>query len=387
MRSPATARLVLLLLTALPLAAVPCGATPRPQDPPSVQGLPTAPPPSGIRPSRKAEERRAEPPVPVPDTDPVPRRATSRVLDEALTLEVRGMERSAADAALRAAVSELRDAERLLDPHGDAANGLAALDAAAGGEPVALDPRLIDLLQRALSFCIWSGGAHGPLGGDLYALWGFGSAATGRPTAASLERAVEAAGCDRLRIDETSASVQLADGSRVELWGFARGFLVDRAMAVLEEHGAENAYVELGWVRRALGSRDSKPEEEGRGWPVTLPVFPGQDRPLDRVWLRDESLSVASALHRPLIVGGDRYAPYLDQRDGQPAKGVTGVVTVTQIAVDAEALAASMMILGNRQGQLLVGGLKPSPSVLWLLGGGEGVPLLAQYDWSRIALR
>ena len=63
---------------------LPSGATPRPQDPPSVQGLPTAPPPSGIRPSRKAEERRAEPPAPAPDTDPVPRRATSRVLDEAL---------------------------------------------------------------------------------------------------------------------------------------------------------------------------------------------------------------------------------------------------------------------------------------------------------------
>ena len=192
-----------------------------------------------------------------------PRRATSRVLDQALTLEVRGMEQSAADAALRAAVSELRDAERLLDPHGDAANGLAALDAAAGGEPVVLDPRLVELLQRALSFCIWSGGAHGPLGGDLYALWGFGSAATGRPTPASPTRRSRPPAATACASTKPPAASSSPTGSRLELWGFARGFLVDRAMAVLEEHGAENAYVELGWVRRALGSRDRNRRRKG----------------------------------------------------------------------------------------------------------------------------
>jgi hypothetical protein len=66
---------------------------------------------------------------------------------------------------------------------------------------------------------------------------------------------------------------------------------------------------------------------------------------------------------------------------------VTGVVTVTELAVDAEALAAALMILGNREGLLRAGVLRPSPAVLWLLGGGEGVPVQAQHDWSRIALR
>jgi FAD:protein FMN transferase len=398
-RSPVLPRLPLAaaVLTAVVLAAAAAAAPPPATAPAaaaaSAQGLPPAPPPSGIRPSRRAAEREER--LTPPPAGPLPRRATGRAFDEALVLEVRGLERPEADAALRAAAAELRELERLLAPEGDAEGGLAALNAAAGGEPVVLDARLLDLLSRALAFCTWSGQAHGPLGGGLYALWGLdtergpGSGAAGRPTTGALRQASAAAACDRLRLDAASGQAQLATGSRVELWGFARGFLVDRAMDVLADHGAEDAFVELGWVRRAAGSRDdpASPEDRDRGWPVTLPVFPGWDRPFDRIWLRDEALAVASALHRPLLVGGDRYAPYLDQRSGAPAAGVTGVVTVTELAADAEALAAAMMIFGNRQGLLRAGGLQPAPAVLWLLGGGEGVPVQAQHNWSHIALR
>jgi thiamine biosynthesis lipoprotein len=391
---PAAVLLAVFVFAAAAAAAPPPAADPAdPSSPPTAQGLPPAPPPSGIRPSRKAAERQ-ERPTPPPE-GPAPRRAAGRAFDEALVLEVRGLERPEADGALRAAAAELRELERLLAPDGDAGGGLAALNAAAGGEPVVLDARLLDLLSRALAFCTWSGQAHGPLGGGLYALWGLdpmrepSSGAAGRPPAVALRQASAAAACDRLRLDAASGQAQLAAGSRVELWGFARGFLVDRAMDVLADHGAEDAFVELGWVRRAAGSRDdpASPEDVGRGWPVTLPVFPGWDRPFDRVWLRDEALAVTSSLHRPLLVGGDRHAPYLDQRSGTPAEGVTGVVTVTELAVDAEALAVAMMIFGNREGLLRAGVLEPRPAVLWLLGGGEGVPVQAQHNWSHIALR
>ena len=310
------------------------------------------------------------------------------MLDENLTLEVRGLERAPADEALRAAVGELRELEPLLDPDGDAAGGIGALDAAAGGEPVALDPRVVELLQRALSFCAWSDGAQGPLGGELYALWGLGGFAAGRPAAGRLEQAADNAECSHLRIDSRLRARRSSPPARASSCGASRAASWSTARWRCSRSTAPRT---PGWSSAGCGGRSARgtrsPEEAGRGWPVTLPVFPGQDRPLDRVWLRDEALAVASAVHRPLLAGGDRYAPYLDQRNGKPAEGVTGVVTVTETALDAEGLAASLMIFGNREGLLRLGSLKPSPAVLWLLGGGDGAPLLAQHDWSRIALR
>jgi len=87
---------------------------------------------------------------------------------------------------------------------------------------------------------------------------------------------------------------------------------------------------------------------------------------------------------RPLIVAGDSYGTFLDQRDGKPSEGLAGLIIVTELAVDSEALAASLMVLGPREGRVSLAGLKPAPSVLWLLGTGEGAPLLDSYHWSDL---
>jgi thiamine biosynthesis lipoprotein len=349
-------------------------------------GLPEPAPPPGIRPSRPAPpptaaDRAVARPAVAPG--PPPRQASASAFDLALTIEVRDLPRGSADEALRAAVAEVREIEALTDVAGDPSlGGLARLNAAAGGEPVDVDPRFADLLERALSFCRRSDRALGPLGGRLNELWGLHGGAAGLPSGAGREAAAETAECGGLLVDAEGSRARLHAGALADLWGFARGFAVDRAAAVLSERGAENFLVELGQVRRAVG-----PGEAGRGWPALLPVFPGLDQPLGRVWLQDESLAVASSVHRPLILAGDRFAPWIDQRSGAPAEGVMGVVTVTELAVDAEALSASLMILGNREGTLRVGGLKPTPAVLWLLGSGQGTPVMSQYNWSSVSLR
>jgi|GEM_PF-575662 len=399
-RTPGATSLLFLLILCL-AAPQPAAQEPEPNageaetpSTPTMQGIPPAPPPAGIRPSRAAAER--ERLVRQPDAM-VPRRATSSALDLALTIEIRGVERERADAALRAAIDTVRELEDLVDLRGDAPDGLAALNAGAGDEPVVIDPRLVEMLERALSFCKWSRGAHGPLGGEIYAIWGLRTPVTARPTPARVKQAAETAGCDRLRIDHASGKVQLATGSRVDPWGFANGWLVDGAMETLLDMGVENAYVELGWVRRAAGSRvhsrvegalaSYRSDEADRGWPVIPPEIPGRDEPLDTVWLRDDSMSVASSIHRPIVVAGDRYPPWIDQRNGVPAIGVTAAIAVTEEALDAQALAATMVIMGNREGTARAGGLKPTPSVLWLLGRGQGQPVVSNYNWSDVALR
>lgn len=383
------AALLLAALLAAPLVAPPAGAQGGEDDVrPRMQGLPPAPPPSGIRPARPRDEVASR-------RGPGTRRAATEALGVPLTIEVHGTPRESADDALRAAVAAVRALEPLLDPAGDPeGGGLAALNAAAGRDPVVVDRDLVEVLERALSYCRWSDRAHGPLGAELYRLWGLRDPAPARPTEGQLEDASRAAACDHVAMERAGVSAggggedssppraQLAPGARLDLWGFARGFAVDRALETLREQGVENGFVELGGVRRAIG-----PGPDGKGWPVVLPVFPGQPRPLDRIWLRDEALAVSSAVHRPLLVGGDRHAPFVDQRSGRPAEGVVGVVVVTDLAVDAEALAASLMILGSREGLLRMGGLKPRPHVLWLLGGGDSAPVLSQFNWTEVALR
>lgn len=275
--------------------------------------------------------------------------------------------------ALRAAVAAAQQMEAASDPWRGA---LATLNAAAGNGPQKVPAPLLAVLRRSLAICGWSQGTNGPLGGSLYALWGLRERRPSLPGGDAVEQAIAAAACDWLTVDATAGTVTLAAGSRVDLWGFAAGAALDRAAETLAERGVRNASLTLGGVQRAVGAGP-----DGRGWPLRVAVPPalaGFTRDLE---LRDQSFALASTADGELRAGGETYAPYLDQRRGRPVAGVVATVAVTELALDAQALATTLFVTGTRRGSLLLGQLRPPPAALWVLGDGSGEPLISDYRW------
>jgi hypothetical protein len=60
---------------------------------------------------------------------------------------------------------------------------------------------------------------------------------------------------------------------------------------------------------------------------------------------------------------------------------------VTELATDAQAVAGALLILGSTKGPLYLGTLRPSPSVLWVLGRVDGEPVLSTHRWSAVQRR
>lgn len=316
------------------------------------------------------------PAAPLPVVPPV--RSTLSAFGATGEIEVRGLPREAAQQAVQKAAAEVAEIERLTDatrPDG----GLAALSAVAGRGPQTVDPRLMAVLTRARDFCFWSDRAHGPLARDLYALWGVRSPVPSSPAPERVNPFLERTACERLELDADKGTANLAAGSGLDLQGFSEGFAVDRAVEVLKAQGVTNGLVRIGSTWRGFGEGPA-----GRGWPVVLPPVPGLEEPPARVFLRDKALAVAGRTDRPLIVDGEPLPPYLNQRTGQPVKNVVAAHAATMLAVDAQGLAATLLITGPRDGQLRLGSLQPKPSVLWFLGTGAGPPLRIEYRWSEV---
>ena len=288
-------------------------------------------------------------------------------------IEIRDLPREVATAAALEALREIYEISGLADPTGGLPGSIGALNAAAGGEPMLLEDRTAELLRRGLQYCLWTNGAHGPLGGELYRLWNEAR----MPDPAELRDAVISAGCNQLSLKAVEAGInaRVAAGSRVRALGMERGFALDRAAEVLRSAGVRNAWLEVGNVYLAMG-RGS----EGKGWLAALPPAPGTAKPSDQIWLRDKALAVAA-------IGPSDGGPmirFIDQRTGVPARGVVMVAAVTELALDAEALAATLFVAGLREGHMRLGGLTPRPSVFWLLGQGKGQPLESTYRWSEL---
>lgn len=305
-----------------------------------------------------------------------PVRLTSEVLGEEAAIEVRNLPGDEARTAIRGALLEMFEVGVLLDPDAPADGGLGALNRAAGVEARELDPRVFELLVRSLQYCFWSHGAHGPLGGSVYRLWRQKDEMGRSVEPLDLREAVATAQCSQLTLQPGEPPMgSLGAGSGLLAFGMARGFLVDLAVAHLEERGATNLVVELGTVVRAVG-----PGPTGSGWAVAIPGTREVRHPLDQIWLRDQSLVV---IRRP--APGTGVAIPIDQRTGVPARGVVQVAAVSRLAVDTEAMSTALFVLGLTEGQRHLGSLDPRPSVFWLLGSSGGVPLESTYRWSELA--
>jgi thiamine biosynthesis lipoprotein len=308
--------------------------------------------------------------------DPV--RFSTTIAGERSVIEVRDLPRADAEQAIREAFEAMAEASASLDLS-DPESDLSQLNRAAGTGPRLVDQDLHTVLQKTLGFCIWSQKAQGPLGGRLYGLW---ESAHAPPSNEMLRTPVQAASCENLVLRPETLQASLASGASLDLRHFRAGHAVDRATDSLQQAGAANLWIEHAGVVRALG-----PGADGMGWSYTPPVFAGMSEGLEAVRLNDQALAVASAHRRRFRFGELDYPPFLDQRTGQPASGVVAVLVATRLALDAQALATTMMVTGNREGQLRLANVVPTPSALWLLGDGSGEPLLATYKWSVLTTR
>ncbi len=311
-----------------------------------------------------------------PATGQEPLRREAMAFGVPVVIQATGPDWQALDDAIQGAFAHLREIETLTD---GSSGTLAGLNDEASESPQAVSEEFFALLQRASWYCRWSDGRHGPLGAWLYASWGLRQPVVARPGDSGLAQRAGLADCDRLRLDPQAQTVSLAPPSRIDLWGFERGFAVDSVVDQLVQSGVASASVRIGNVQRAIG-----PGPEGKGWDLSLPL-PSQLSDLyDKVRLRDSSLAIASPAAARMAMGGVTFPPYLDQRTGQPIEGIAATLAASNLAVDAEALSASAFISGPRVGSHLIAQLQPKPSILWWLGSGQGKGLLTDYNWSRI---
>ncbi|MBM3390472.1 MAG: FAD:protein FMN transferase [Betaproteobacteria bacterium] len=226
--------------------------------------------------------------------------------------------------ALAAVLAEFDRLHRML--HAWQPSELTALNAAIarGERDIAVSPELTFILRDAAGIAARSDQLFNPAIGRLVALWGFHSDEfkPAVPDAAAIETAVKAA--PRMsdlafagdRITSRNRAVQL------DLGGYAKGYALDRAAALLRDMGVKNALVNIGGNVMALGDKG------GRPWRVGI-QHPRAAAPLATLELRDgEAIGTSGDYQRYFEVDGKRYCHLLDPASGRPAEGVRAVTVL-----------------------------------------------------------
>lgn len=282
------------------------------------------------------------------------RPAPERVRREAVLMgtsfgiTVAGAPRETADAAITAAFNEVDRIERLMSEWRPDSE-ISAVNRAAGEAPVAVSPETFEVIRRALDLAERSDGAFDPTWAALRGVWDFKARPPRLPARSELEARLARTGWRRVRLDPEGRTVFLTEaGMALGLGGIAKGYGIDRAVAVLRAHGLTDFIVDGGGDLYVAGEK-----APGVPWRVGVRHPRRAGALLAELAARDAAIVTSGDYERFFELGGRRYHHIIDLRTGMPADRSVAVTVRAADATLADALATAAFVLGPERGVAL----------------------------------
>ena len=219
--------------------------------------------------------------------------------------------------------------------------------------PFALSPPTRTVVGAALRIARLTDGAFDPTLGPAVARFGFGPIAGGRGAPGGL---VVGDGALRKRDPHLT----------FDPCGIAKGFALDRVAHFLQSRGQGDYLVEFGGETTARGRHPG-----GRPWQVGI-AAPGRGRLEMSHILALDGQAVASSGddENGFDLGGRRYSHIIDPATGEPVtNGVHAVSVIANRAMNADALATALMVMGPERGVAFAA--RHDLAALFVLGGRQ----------------
>jgi thiamine biosynthesis lipoprotein len=209
-----------------------------------------------------------------------------------------------------------------------------------GSDQVSED--LFTVLRAAKHYCTISEGAFDITVGPMVRLWRRSRRQRELPKELHIEQAKALVGNSLWELDECSRSVRLLKtGMRFDLGAIAKGYAIDKAFEIIQKHGIASQLVDAGGDFR-LGS--APPDKEG--WNITQSG--------ETVWMKETAMATSGDRFQFVDIDGVRYAHIVDPKTGLGMTEAKTVHITAPTAMEADALATAVFVLGQEKGTALI---------------------------------
>jgi FAD:protein FMN transferase len=259
-------------------------------------------------------------------------------------IEMYGPDAGALPAIAAVAFDEVDRIDRLMS-HYQPESPLSRINREAALHPVSVDNELFDFIAEAMRYNRESRGAFDITVGPLMKAWGFFRGDGRVPSAAELGALRPLIGPRNVVLDAANRSIRFARrGVELDLGGIAKGYAVDRAVAVLKERGIAAALVSAGGSTiYALGAPPG-----AVAWDVAIQDPVNSRTSALTIRLKDRALSVAGSSEKSFEANGITYSHIMDPRTARPVQGMLSVAVLTSSGTAGDALDDAFFVLGVR---------------------------------------
>lgn len=248
--------------------------------------------------------------------------------------------------AIQAAFDEIKRIENMMTTWRDDSE-VSRINQQAGIAPVVVSPETLEVIEAAQHASQISNGAFDITFYAMHGLWKFDEDLDPKvPPASEIKKRRTLIDYRELKIDHDKRTVFLAKkGMAISLGGIAKGYAVDRAVAVLKRGGFGDAIVQAGGDLMCAGSKNGAPWVTGIRDPRG-----GRSDVFAKMMLTNHAFSTAGDYERYFMLGGKRYHHIIDPKTGYPATRSRSVTIYAPNALLADAVDDAVFILGWQKG-------------------------------------
>jgi len=273
---------------------------------------------------------------------------------------------SIAGKCIDAAFEQINTVESLMSIHRDDSE-ISRVNGDGFNRAVKVSKPTYEVLQKAIEFSRRTEGAFDITIGPLAELWQSAAEANSVPTQAEIQQVSKRVGFRKITLDDDQMSVRFAvEGMKLDLGGIAKGYAIDRTIDAMRKCGAVGAMVDIGGDIKCFGS----PPKGRKKWliglqdPAKVKDDIAPDQLLLRLKLTNQAIATSGDYRRFVLIKGNKYSHIIDVKKGSSSNQLSSVTIIADSAIDADALATAVSVMGTEKGLALIESMPQTEAIL-----------------------
>lgn len=238
----------------------------------------------------------------------------------------------------------------------------------AGIQPVKVDKEVFELTKRAIHFSEITNGGFDISFAAMDRIWKFDGSMTEMPSAEAIKKSVEKVGYKNIILDSINSTIFLKlKGMKIGFGALGEGYATNKCKEMMLAKG-----IKAGIVNGTGDMSTWGKQPNGKPWKIgiTNPFHP--DKLLGAIPLTQGAVTTSGSYEKFVVFNGKRYSHIINPSTGYPVTGLCSVTVVGPNAETANGLSTSLMILGQKEGLLLLNKF-PDYSCLMITDEGKVV--------------
>jgi len=283
-------------------------------------------------------------------------RTVDGIMGTRIMVQLWADDRVAGEQAIDAVMADMQHVDETMSTYKPTSE-VSKVNAEAADRPVPISPDLYALLDTALGYSRITEGAFDITYASVGYMYDF--RAHVRPTDQQIRSALPAVNFRHVLLDPKQQTVRFTQrGVRIDLGGIAKGWAVDRGIAILQQRGYTHALVNAGGDSRVIGDRRGQP------WVIGISDPNHPERYFTRVPLTDTAYSTSGDYERYYDENGVRYHHIIDPHTGHSASRVRSATVIAPTATRTDGLSKTAFVLGAEEALRIYGTLPDVEAIL-----------------------